>query len=106
MSADTRTKASKEERSARMKKAWETRRAKMQAAKGGASSQALAPEQGKEISFQIPSARTQQELIKVMIDQFFEYLEFALGNQDAGILRTGRFKILMENVKNHLAKTR
>ena len=80
----------------------------MNEAKGSAPMQAQvsAPDQEMEINLQIPSAKIQEELARSMINQFFEYLEFALNNQDSGILRTARFKILLENAKKHLAKTK
>jgi len=100
-------KLSKEERSERMRQAWVTRRANMANVRGSGPvtlSNSDRPNGSRDISFQIPSIRNQEDVNNAIAEQFFEYLKFATANQDSGILRTERFKILAEHVKSQIFK--
>lgn len=90
------TKPTKEERSARMKKAWETRRANMAKLKGGV------PAQSQSIKAEIPSQAVQKQIATSMGDKFFRYLDFAIENNDSGVLVTERFKAILANVRPSL----
>lgn len=103
-------KLTKEERSERMRQAWARRKAKMAAIKGmGPTSPQILSNADKVngsrgVGFQIPSIRNQEEVNAAIAEQFFEYLKFAASNQDSGILRTEKFKMLSEYVKSQVLK--
>jgi hypothetical protein len=88
------SKLSKEERSARMRRAWETRRANMAKIKGGSSSQFVRAE--------IPPAAVQKQISGSLEDKFFKYLDFAIDNNDSGVLSTDKFKAILTNVRPSL----
>jgi hypothetical protein len=81
-----------ESASERMKKAWITRRAK-------AMPKNKPDETKKVIQMQIPSVTVQDQVNDVLINKFLKYLDFAIENNDSGVLNTERFKSIFIQVR-------
>lgn len=88
--------------SERMKRAWQTRRARAKSMNAGPAPSSSANK--KKISFQLPSEATQEQIDDIIIKKFLRYLDFAIENNDSGVLTTDKFKILLSQVRRHLEK--
>lgn len=90
-------KKSEESASERMKRAWATRRA-------GVKNKHAEPK--KVIQIQIPPPAVQEQLNDIMIIKFLKYLDFAIENNDSGVLNTERFKSIFTQVRPLITERR